>query len=324
VSGVHKLTTAVGLWLALCAVAPAQDYPAQPVRLIVPYAAGGGVDAMARFLTKGLEKRLGQTVVIENRGGSATTTAATYVARQPADGYTLLIGTSTTYAIAVSLYKKLGYYPAKDFTPIALVAAVPFALVVNPKLPVTTVMELVALAKSKPGELNYASAGVGAPHHSYAELLKSMTGIDIRNVSYRGGGPALQDVVAGHAPITFADAGNVLSQIRSGQVRALGVTVSKRLDTMPEVPTIHEAGVTGYEANSWIAVVAPPNLPPAIGAKLNAALTDVVNSDETRKFFAGVGWVPTPSTQAELGSYIKSEIARWAKVVEAAGAKGVE
>jgi tripartite-type tricarboxylate transporter receptor subunit TctC len=324
VSGVNKLTTAAGLWLALCGVAPAQDYPAQPVRLIVPYAAGGGVDAMARFLAKGLEKKLGQTIIIENRGGSATTTAATYVARQPADGYTLLIGTSTTYAIAVSLYKKLGYDPAKDFTPIALVAAVPFVLVVNPKLPATTVMELVALAKSKPGELNYASAGVGAPHHIYAELLKSMTGIDIRNVSYRGGGPALQDVVAGHVPITFADAGNVLSQIRSGQVRALGVTVSKRLDTMPEVPTIHEAGVTGYEANSWIAVVAPPNLPPAIGAKLNVALTDVVNSDETRKFFAGVGWVPTPSTQAELGSYIKSEIARWAKVVEAAGAKGVE
>jgi tripartite-type tricarboxylate transporter receptor subunit TctC len=279
---------------------------------------------MARFLARGLEKKLGQTVVIENRGGSATTTAATYVARQPADGYTLLIGTSTTYAIAVSLYKKLGYDPAKDFTPIGLVAAVPFVLVVNPKLPVTSVMELVALAKSKPGELNYASAGVGAPHHIYAELLKSMTGIDIRNVSYRGGGPALQDVVAGHVPITFADAGNVLSQVRGRQVRALGVTVSKRLDTLPEVPTIHEAGVTGYEANSWVAVVAPANLPPAIAAKLNAALTEVVGSDETRKFFASVGWVPTPGTQAELGSYIKSEIARWAKVVEAAGAKGVE
>jgi tripartite-type tricarboxylate transporter receptor subunit TctC len=247
VSRVQRLAAAVGaIWLALCSVAPAQDYPTQPVRLIVPYAAGGGVDAMARFLARGLEKKLGQTVVIENRGGSATTTAATYVARQPADGYTLLIGTSTTYAIAVSLYKKLGYDPAKDFTPIGLVAAVPFVLVVNPKLPVTSVMELVALAKAKPGQLNYASAGVGAPHHIYAELLKSMTGIDIRNVSYRGGGPALQDVVAGHVPITFADAGNVLSQIRGGQVRALGVTVSKRLDTMPEVPTIHEAGVTGY------------------------------------------------------------------------------
>ena len=323
-SRTHWIAAAAGIWLAFGGVAPAQDYPTQPIRLIVPYAAGGGVDGMARFLAKGLERRLGQTVVIENRGGSATTTAATYVARQPADGYTLLIGTSTTYAIAVSLYKKLGYDPAKDFTPIGLVAAVPFVLVVNPKLPVTSVMELVALAKARPGELNYASAGIGAPHHIYAELLKSMTGIDIRNVSYRGGGPALQDVVAGHVPITFADAGNVLSQVRSGQVRALGVTVSNRLDTMPDVPTIHEAGVTGYEANSWIAVVGPANLPPPVAAKLNAALTEVVSSEETRKFFDGVGWVPTPSTQAGLGSYIKSEIARWAKVVEAAGAQGVE
>jgi tripartite-type tricarboxylate transporter receptor subunit TctC len=311
------------MWVALGAVAPAQDYPTQPVRLIVPYAAGGGVDGMARFLAKGLEKKLGQTIVIENRGGSATTIAATYVSRQPADGYTLLIGTSSTYAIAVSLYKKLGYDP-RDFTPIGLVAAVPFVLVVNPKLPVNSVMELVALAKKRPGELNYASAGVGAPHHIYAELLKSMTGIDIRNVSYRGGGPALQDVVAGHVPITFADAGPVLSLVRGGQVRALGVTVTKRLDTMPEVPTIHEAGVPGYDANSWIAVVAPANVPPAIAAKLNAALAEVVGSEDTRKYFSSLGWVPTPSTQAELGAYIKSEIVRWAKVVEAAGAKGVE
>jgi tripartite-type tricarboxylate transporter receptor subunit TctC len=310
--------------LALSADVQAQDYPNQPIRLIVPYAAGGGVDGMARFLAKGLEKKLGQTIVIENRGGSATTTAATYVSRQPADGYTLLIGTSTTYAIVVSLYKKLGYDPTKDFTPIAQVAAVPFVLVVNPKLPVNSVMELVALAKKRPGELNYASAGVGAPHHIYAELLKSMTGIDIRNVSYRGGGPALQDVVAGHVPITFADAGPVLPLVRGGQVRALGVTASKRLDTMPEVPTIHEAGVTGYEATSWVAVVAPAGLPPAIGARLNRAFVEVVNSDETRTFFSGVAWVPAASTQAELGNYIKNEIARWSKVVEAAGAKGVE
>ena len=320
----HKIAAAAGLWLALGVAAPAQDYPIQPIRLIVPYAAGGGVDGMARFLAKGLEKKLGQTIVIENRGGSATTAAATYVARQPADGYTLLIGTSSTYAIAVSLYKKLGYDPARDFTPIGLVAAVPFVLVVNPKLPVHSVMELVALARKRPGELNYASAGVGAPHHIYAELLKSMTGIDIRNVSYRGGGPALQDVVAGHVPITFADAGPVLSLVRGGQVRALGVTVSKRLDTMPEVPTIDEAGVTGYEANSWIAVVGPANVPSPIAAKLNAALAEVVAAAETKKYFGSLGWVPTPSTQAELGAHIKSEIVRWAKVVEAAGAKGVE
>jgi tripartite-type tricarboxylate transporter receptor subunit TctC len=197
---------ALGLTLAASA-AQAQNYPAQPVRIVVPYAAGGGVDAMARFLTKGLEQRLGQTFFIENRGGSATTTGAAHVARSAPDGYTLLIGSSSTYAIAVSLYKRLPYDPTKDLTPISLVAAVPFVLVVHPSVPVNSVMELVALAKSKPGVLNYASAGVGAPHHIYAELFKTMTGIDIRNISYRGGGPALQDVVAGHVPITFADAG---------------------------------------------------------------------------------------------------------------------
>jgi tripartite-type tricarboxylate transporter receptor subunit TctC len=304
--------------------AHAQDYPTQPVRIVVPYAAGGGVDAMARFLTKGLEQRLGQPFVIENRGGSATTTGAAYVTRSAPDGYTLLIGSSSTYAIAVSLYKRLPYDPTKDLTPISLVAAVPFVLVVHPSVPVKSVMELVALAKSRPGELNYASAGVGAPHHIYAELFMTMTGIDLRNVSYRGGGPALQDVVAGHVPITFADAGQALALIRDGKVRALGVTVAKRLETMPEVPTMHEAGVTGYEANAWIAIMAPANLSPTIVAKLNKALTEVVMSDETKTHFLNVGWVPLSSTPDELGAYIKSEIARWAKVVEAAGATGVE
>jgi tripartite-type tricarboxylate transporter receptor subunit TctC len=320
-----KLAILGVLGLALAATsAHAQDYPTQPVRIVVPYAAGGGVDAMARFLSKGLEQRLGQTFFIENRGGSATTLGAAHVARSAPDGYTILIGSSSTYAIAVSLYKRLAYDPTKDLTPISLIAAVPFVLVVHPSVPVNSVMELVALAKSRPGALNYASAGVGAPHHIYAELFKTMTGIDLRNVSYRGGGPALQDVVAGHVPITFADAGQALALIRDGKVKALGVTVAKRLETMPDVPTMHEAGVTGYEANAWIAIMGPANLPPAIVAKLNKALTEVVTSNETKTHFLNVGWVPLSSTPDELGAYIKSEIARWAKVVEAAGATGVE
>ena len=179
----------------------AQDYPTQPVRLVVPYAAGGGTDAMARYFAKGLEQRLGQPFVVENRGGAGTTLGAAFVARSAPDGYTILIGTSSTYAIAVSLYKRLPYDPTKDFAPIALLAEVPFVLVVNPSLPVNSVMDLVRLAKSKPGELSYGSGGIGSQHHVNAELFKTMTGIDMRNVTYRGGGPALQDVVAGHIPI---------------------------------------------------------------------------------------------------------------------------
>src|SRR5262245_33048549 len=314
---------------ALClvaglSVALAQDYPTQPVRLVVPYAAGGGTDAMARYFAKGLEQKFGQPFIIENRGGSGTTLGAAFVARAAAGGYTSLIGTSSTSAIAVSLYKRLPYDPTKDFAPLALLAEVPFVLIVNPQLPVHSVMDLVRLAKSKPGELSYASGGIGSQHHVNAELLKNMTGIDMKNVSYRGGGPALQDVVAGHIPLMFGDAGQVLELARAGQVRALAVTTSRRVETMPEIPTMHEAGIIGYEANAWQAMVAPAGTPAPIVAKLNKALVEIANSPETRKHYLDLGIQAKGSTPDELGAYIKSEIVRWAKVVEAAGAAGVE
>jgi len=315
----------VGVFCVFVAAdAHAQDYPTQPVRVVVPYAAGGGTDATARFLSKGLEQRLGQPFIVENRPGSGTTVGATYVARATPDGYTLLLGTSSTFAIAVSLYKRLPYDPTKDFSPISIVAAVPFVLVVHPSLPVNSVMDLVRLAKSKPGELNYASGGIGAPHHVYAELFKTMAGIDLRNVTYRGGGPALQDVVAGHVPMTFADAAQALALIRDGRVKALAVTVARRLETMPDVPTMHEAGVTGYEANAWVAMAAPPNLPAPIVDKLNRTLTGMMTSSETKDHFLKLGMQPLTSTPAELGDYFRTEIVRWAKVIEAAGATGVE
>jgi tripartite-type tricarboxylate transporter receptor subunit TctC len=307
-----------------CNEALAQDYPTQPVRLVVPYAAGGGTDAMARYFAKGLEQRLGQPFVIENRGGAGTTLGAALVANAAPDGYTILIGTSSTYAIAVSLYKKLPYDPTKDFAPLALLAEVPFVLIVNPSLPVNSVMDLVRLAKSKPGELSYGSGGIGSQHHVNAELFKTMAGIDIKNVSYRGGGPALQDTVAGHIPLMFGDAGQVLELVRARKVKALAVTTSRRVETMPEVPTMSEAGITGYEANAWQAMVAPAGTPAPIVARLNKALVDIVNAPETRKHYLDLGIQAKGSTPEELGAYIKSEIGRWAKVVEAAGAAGVE
>ena len=205
----HKIAIAAGIWLrALRRCAQAQDYPTQPVRFVVPYAAGGGTDAMARFFSKGLEARFGQPFIVENRPGSGTTIGANFVAKSPPDGQTILLGTSSTFAIAVGLYKKLPYNPVTDFAPIALVAAAPFVLVVHPSLPVHSVADLVKFLKANPG-FNYASGGVGSQHHVNAELFRSMAGLDIKNVSYRGGGPAVPDVVAGHVKMMFADVGGV-------------------------------------------------------------------------------------------------------------------
>jgi tripartite-type tricarboxylate transporter receptor subunit TctC len=297
-----------------------KDYPTKPVRIVVPYAAGGGTDALARFLAHGLERRLGQPFIIENRPGQGTATGATYVARAPADGYTLLAATSSTLAFNPTVYKKLAYDPTTDFSPISLIAAVPFVLVAHPSLPVKSVAELVALAKSKPGELSYASGGAGAPHHIYMELLKSMTGIDIKHIPYRGGGPALGDVVAGHVPIMFGDVGPVTGLVREGRVRALGVTVGKRVETIPEVPTMVEAGLAGYEANSWQSMVAPANLPWPIVAALNGALTAVLAEEATREHFLKLGMQPLSSTPQEFAAYLRAEIAKWAPVIKAAGA----
>jgi tripartite-type tricarboxylate transporter receptor subunit TctC len=310
---------------ALCLVASpgrgdAQDYPSKPVRIVVPYAAGGGTDALARFLASGLEKRLGQPFIIENRPGQGTATGGLFVARSAPDGYTLLAATSSTLAFNPSVYKKLPYDPATDFSPITLVAAVPFVLVVNPALPVNSVGDLVALAKAKPGELSYGSGGMGAPHHIYMELFKSMTGTDIRHVPYRGGGPALNDVVAGHVPMMFGDVGPVTGLVRDGRVKGLGVTVGRRVETIPDVPTLVEAGLAGYEANSWQSVVAPANVPRPIVTALNKALTGFLAEPATREHFLKLGMQPLSSTPEEFGAYIRAEIRKWAPIIKAAGA----
>ena len=310
---------------ALCLVAcayggHAQDYPAKPVRIVVPYAAGGGTDALARFLASGLERRLGQPFIIENRPGQGTATGAAYVARSAPDGYTLLAATSSTLAFNPTVYKKLPYDAVKDFSPISLIAAVPFVLVVNPALPVDGVADLVRLAKSKPGELIYASGGMGAPHHIYMELFKSMTGTDIKHIPYRGGGPALNDVVAGHVPMMFGDVGPVTGLIREGRVKGLGVTVGKRVETIPGVPTLIEAGLAGYEGNSWQSIVAPANLPPPIVVALNRALTGVLAEPATREHFAKLGMQPFPSTPEAFADYIRAEIQKWAPIIKTAGA----
>jgi tripartite-type tricarboxylate transporter receptor subunit TctC len=317
IAAVGSLSLSVGF-------AHAQDYPSQPVKLVVPFPAGGGTDALGRWFAKGLEARLGQPFVVENRAGSGTTIGAAFVARSAPDGYTIMLGTSSTYAIAPNVYRKVPFDPLKDFAPIALVAEVPFALFVHPSLPVKSVKDLVALAKSKPGALNYASAGIGTQHHVNAELLKTLTGISLTHVPYRGGAPAYQDVLAGHVPMMFGDVGQVLPLARAGKVRVLAVTISKRVATMPDVPTMHEAGIANYNASAWQAFVAPVGTPAAIVSKLNATLVELVKAPDTQKRLRGLGLVPLTSTPEQLGVFMKSELVRWGKVVEAAGAKGIQ
>ena len=305
----------------LCGVgsAFAQDYPTRPVKIVVPFPAGGGTDALARVVAKGLEQRLGQPFIIENRGGAGTTLGATAVARSDPDGYTTMIGTASTFAVAPGLYKRLAYDPNKDFSPIMLFATVPFVLTVHPSLGVKTVAELVALAKNKPGELAFASAGVGAVHHIYAELLMHMTGIKMRHVPYRGGGQAINDVVAGHVPVYFADAGPAAPLIRDGKLIALGVTTATRAGHLPDVPTLHEAGVTGYEANTWQMFVGPPLLPEPIVTKLNRAIADFMLTPEAQKYFTGLGMQPRTGTPAEAADHIRVEAAKWSAIIKGIG-----
>jgi tripartite-type tricarboxylate transporter receptor subunit TctC len=295
-----------------------QDYPIQPVRFVVPYAAGGGTDAMARYFAKGLETRLGQPFIVENRAGSGTTLGAGFVAKSPPDGYTILLGTSSTYAISVSLYKSISYDSTKDFAPIALVAQVPFVLVVHPSLPVYSVADLVRYAKANPG-LNYASGGVGSQHHVNGELFRTLAGIDIRNVSYRGGGPAVQDVVAGHVKMMFADVGgSAHGLIREGKLRALAVTTAMRIATMPDMPTMQEAGIKDYEANAWIAAVAPAGTPAPIVAKLNQALSQAMDDPTVVKRFADLGYDIVPPQQrspAQFENFMRKEVDLWARVL---------
>ncbi len=296
-----------------------QTYPNRPVKVVVPFPAGGGTDALTRFVVKGMEQRLGQPFIVENRAGAGTTLGATAVARSDPDGHTLMVGTASTFAAAPGLYKRLAYDPNKDFSPVMLFATVPFVLVVNPSLGVNSVKELVALAKSKPGELTYASAGVGAVHHIFCELFMMMTGIEMKHVPYRGGGQAQNDVVAGHVPIYFADAGPAAPLIRSGKLIALGVTTATRASHMPEVPTLHEAGVTGYEANTWQMMVGPPRMPESIVTQLNNALGDVMRTPEAQKYFTGLGMQPMTGTPAQAAEHIRKESERWTGIIKGIG-----
>src|SRR3954462_6983876 len=262
------------LWLAP-SPAPAQAYPSRIIKMIVPYPAGGTTDLLGRLVADQLKSGLGATVVVENKPGAGTTLGADQVAKSEPDGYTLLMATSTTLAINKTLYKKLPYDPVKDFAPIGLVAAVPFALITNPQIPAATLSEFIAYAKSKPG-LAYGSAGNGSPQHLGAEMLKTAAGIDIRHVPYRGSVPAMLDVIAGHIPFMVVDLQPALQQIKEGKVRVLGVTTPQRVAIAPDIPTIAEGGLTGYELVAWQGVVAAAGTPRPIVDQLAGQINTLI------------------------------------------------
>ena len=305
--------------------AQAPSYPSRPVNVIVPFPAGGSTDWLARMLSQKLEQRLKGTFVVENRPGGATSVAAVAVAKAPPDGHTLLMTTSTTMAINVSVFKNLAYDPVKDFVPVALVSGVPFVLVVNPAPPVKSIADLVREAKAKPGGLTYASTGAGSAANLFMVLLKNALGIPMTAVPYKGNAPGLQDTIAGHVSVMFSDLLGALPHIRSGKLRVLGVSTKNRAPAATDLPTLQEAGVAGYDASAWQMLVAPAKTPKEIVDRLNAELNAIVREPPTMSDINGRGHIAiaTPPV-AELQRFVQSEIVRWAKVVEAAGAKGTQ
>jgi tripartite-type tricarboxylate transporter receptor subunit TctC len=321
---VLRRRTVLGAVLALL-IAPRASaqalYPTRTIKLIVPYPAGGTTDLLGRLVADQIKAGLNATVIVENKPGAATMLGAEQVARAEPDGYTLLMATSTTLAINKTLYKKLPYDPVNDFAAIALVAAVPFALIVNPQIPAKTLAEFVAYAKAVPG-LAYGSAGNGSPHHLGAEMLRSAASIEIRHVPYRGSIPAMLDVIAGHIPFMIVDLQPALQQIREGKVRVLGVTTIERVAAAPEIPTIDEGGLKGFELVAWQGVVAPAGTPRGIVDALAAQVARLLSDPATRDRFAAIALEPLPqSTPDSFSAHIKNEIDRWAIIVKNSGAE---
>jgi tripartite-type tricarboxylate transporter receptor subunit TctC len=309
------------LSLAAHAQAQAQAWPARPIHFVVGFTAGGPSDVLARALGQKMAETLGQSIVVDNRPGAGGNTAAEVVAKSPADGYTWLLGNNSILATNAALYSKLPFDPVRDFAPVGLVATQPNILVVNPNVPAQSVAELIALAKAKPGQLNYASSGAGAAAHLAGQLFKTSAGIDIVHVPYKGAQPALTDVIAGQVQMMFATSASVMQYIRANRVRALGVTSPKRMAELPNLPTMIEAGLPGFEAVTWHGLVVTAGTPPAVLERIHADLQRALNSAEIRAQFKSLGVEGAPGSAQAFADYIKVEIPKWTKVVRESGAR---
>ena len=298
----------------------AQSYPDKTVRVVVPFAPGGSTDIVARIMSQKLTERLKQSVVIDNRGGGGGNIGSDLVAKAPPDGYTLLIGTVGSLTINPSLYKKMPYDPLRDLTPLAYFGSTPNVLVVHTSLPVRSVKELIALARSKPGQLNYASAGTGGSVHLAGELFKSLAKVDMVHVPYKGSGPALIDLLGGQTQLMFSTMPPALPHVKSGRLRALGMTGAKRSPLVPDLPTIAESDLPGYEITQWWGLLGPAAMPAAIVTRLNSETNAILQQPDVKERFASEGADTAPNTPVWFASYMKSEVAKWAKVVKASGA----
>jgi tripartite-type tricarboxylate transporter receptor subunit TctC len=300
--------------------AGAQSYPAKSIRVIAGFPPGSGADITARLVGARLNDALGQQVVVDNRPGAGSNIAAELAAKSPADGYTLFIGTVAN-TINATLYSKLPFDFVRDFAPVALATATPNVLVVHPSVPAKSVKELIALAKSRPGQLNFASAGVGTAPHLSAELFKTMAGVSLSHIPYKGSPPAVTDLLAGEVALMFSPSSTVIPHVKSGRLRALAVTTATRLPSLPELPTVAESGLKGYETITWFGFVAPAKTPPAIITRLNAEIVKVLANPEVRRQFAVQGIETLGGTPERFAEYIREEIAKWAKVIKLSGAR---
>ncbi len=314
---------AVGLAIGFAAPAAAQGtYPSRPVRVIVPFAAGGTTDIFARLIADKLSQGLGQQFIIENRGGAGGNIGADAVAKAQPDGYTLVMGTVGTHAINASLYAKMPYDPLTDFEAVAFAAGVPNLMVVNPKnVKATNVKDFIAEAKAGTKRFNMASSGNGTSIHLSGELFKQMTGVEMPHVPYRGSGPAINDLVGGQVEVMFDNLPSSIEQAKAGNLRALAVTSAQRSPALPDVPTLAESGLPGFEASSWFALFAPKGTPAEITGKLNAEVRKALEGDDLKRRFAEIGGEIKPMSPAELTAYVRSEHAKWAQVVKTSGAR---
>jgi len=297
------------------------NYPAKTVRLVVPFTPGGSTDILGRVVAQRLTETWGQQVVVDNRPGAGGTIGVELVAKAAPDGYTLVMGHIGTFGVNPSLYPKLPYDAVKDFAPVSLVALVPNMLAVHPSMPVKTVKEFVAFSRARPGQLNYGSGGNGSAAHLAVEYLKLVAKLDIVHIPYKGTAPMITDLIGGQLSLTITGVPPLLQHVRGGRLRALGVATSKRIDLLPDLPTIAEAGVPGYEATQWYGVLAPAATPKEIVAKINADIVKSLRRPDTAEKMSGEGAQPVGSSPGEFGEHIRAEIQRWAKVIKAAGTK---
>jgi tripartite-type tricarboxylate transporter receptor subunit TctC len=308
--------------LPLLPAAHADTFPDKPVTLVVPFPPGGPTDAMARTLAAEMKDRLGQPMIVENRAGAGGNIGAEYVARATPDGQTLLFGTSGPLAINASLYRKVSYDPVKSFAPVIQVGHLPNILVVNPSIPAKNVKELVAYAKANPGKLSYASSGNGASSHLAGVLFNATAGVELQHIPYKGTGPALNDLLGGQVSMSFTDVLTALPYVKAGRLRALGVTTAERSQALPDVPTVAEQGVPGYDVSVFFGIVAPAGTPPERVAKLNQAFIEVLDTPKVKQLFASQGLEPAPAhTPQQLGKFIQVQMGKWAGVVKQSGAQ---